>query len=145
MSTAPHQRAEYKAHMRAALAALAEQAQPLLTRLQFDLRHFDSLDRAEQIRLVVAGFALFAFLIWCGRVFAERRLQRWCKGEGFELLDWRRAFFFEGPNAWWRSKYQACYRIEVRDHQGYERTGYVVFGSFWLGWPLSRRVRVEWD
>lgn len=131
--------------MRALLAALAWEAQHVLTRVEFDVRHFKAIDRSEQIVLVVAAAAVFLALIWSGRVFSERRLQRWCRQEGYELLDWRRAYFFEGPNAWWRSKYQSCYRIEVRDHQGYERIGYVVFGSYWLGWPLSRQVRVRWD
>ena len=131
--------------IRPLIAALAVEAQHLLNRINFDLHHFDALARTEQIWLVVTGTTLFALLIWSGRVFAERRLQRWCRREGFELLDWRRAYFFEGPNAWWRSRYQACYRVEVRDSQGYERTGYVVFGSYWVGWPLSRQVRVHWD
>jgi hypothetical protein len=131
--------------IRALLVDLAVAARRGIDRVNFDLRHFDSLDRAEQITFVVTAAAVLVLLIWVGRVISERRLQRWCRQEGFELLDWRRAYFFEGPNAWWRSKYQVCYRIEVRDHQGYERIGYIVFGSYWIGWPLSRRVRVTWD
>ena len=117
----------------------------IAARLVHDVQHFESLDRAEQLALVFGALVLFGLLIWCGRVFSEWRLQRWCGREGFELLDWQGVWFFQGPNAPWRSQYQDCYRIEVRDREGYERTGYVVFGRYWLGWPFSRKVTVEWD
>ena len=117
----------------------------LAARLARDVQHFDSLDRAEQLVLAMGAAMLFGLGLWWGRVFSQRRLQRWCQREGFELLDWRGVWFFQGPNAPWRSKYQDCYRVEVRDRAGYERTGYVVFGRYWLGWPFSRKVQVEWD
>ena len=104
-------------------------------------------DALGSSREVAAGVAV-AFLllaIWVGHGFSGRRLRRWCEQEGFELLDWRGAWFFEGPGAWLRSQYQHCYRIEVRDRDGIERSGFVTFGTFWLGWPFSRNVRVEWD
>lgn len=117
----------------------------LATRLARDVQQFDSLDRAEQLVLIFGAAVLFGLGLWWGRVISERRLQRWCQREGFELLDWRGVWFFQGPNAPWRSQYQECYRIEVRDREGYERTGYLVFGRYWLAWPFSRKVTVEWD
>ena len=65
--------------------------------------------------------------------------------QGFELLDWRGARFFEGPDAWLRSRNQLTYRIEVRDREGFTREGYLIIGSYWIGWPFSRKVRVVWD
>jgi len=87
---------------------------------------------------------LGAMLVW--RIFGARRLiRRWCREEGYELLDWQSAWFFEGPNAWLRSRNQMTYRIEVRDRDGLTREGYLVIGSYWIGWPFSRRIRVTWD
>lgn len=111
----------------------------LAARLARDVQHFDSLDRAEQLVLAMGAAMLFGLGLWWGRVFSQRRLQRWCQREGFELLDWRGVWFFQGPNAPWRSQYQDCYRIEVRDREGYERTGYVIFGRFgWRGRSAAR-------
>jgi hypothetical protein len=84
-------------------------------------------------------------MLWLGRLIGRRRVTRWCAGEGYTLIDWRRAKFFEGPNAWFRSDNLDAYYIEVRDRQGLTRAGYLVFGSFWWPWPLSRKVRVKWD
>ena len=104
-----------------------------------------ALSTAEQVVIGLGVALLFALLLWWGHVWSARRIARWCDEQGFELVDWRGARFFEGPHAWFRSENQDAYRIEVRDRDGLIRAGYLVFGSYWWGWPFSRTGRVEWD
>jgi hypothetical protein len=82
-------------------------------------------------------------LLWTGQIGAKRRVTRWCEREGYQLVTWRGAWFYEGPRAWCRTEEEDAYRIEVRDRKGQTRSGYVVFGTWWN--PFSRKVRVEWD
>lgn len=104
-----------------------------------------TLSLPAQVALGFGAALAFGVLLWWGQVYSAKRIRRWCDEQGYELVDWRGAKFFEGPHAWFRSDNQDAYRIEVRDRQGVIRGGYVVFGSFWRGWLFSRRVRVEWD
>ncbi len=92
------------------------------------------------IGLIVAALV---FALATGRAWSRWRVRRWCREQDYELLEFRGAWFFEGPGAWLRSENQAAYRVRVRDRRGLIRGGYVVFGSYWL--PLSRKVRVEWE
>ena len=101
------------------------------------------LSGLELVAAVMGAVLAFLVLLWWGRVYSARRIARWCKTEGYELVDWRGAKLFEGPNAWFRTDGQDAYYIEVLDRQGLTRGGYLVFGSPW--WPFSRRVRVKWD
>jgi hypothetical protein len=95
--------------------------------------------------LFIVGVTIAAFIVVLvtGRMWSRWQVRRWCDDQGYDLVDWRGAKFFEGPGAWLRSENQDAYRIEVRDRQGTPRAGYVVFGSYWAPW--SRKVRVEWD
>jgi hypothetical protein len=93
--------------------------------------------------MIAVAIAAFIVAIVTGRIWSRRQVERWCEHHGYELVEWRGARFFEGPGAWRRSENQDAYRIEVRDRQGLIRSGYVVFGSYWIPW--SRKVRVEWD
>jgi hypothetical protein len=95
--------------------------------------------------LVVVGVTILALIaaLVTGRAWSRWQVGRWCKRQGYELVEFRGARFFEGPGAWLRSENQAAYRVQVRDRQDQTRSGYVVFGSNWLPW--SRQVRVEWD
>lgn len=58
-------------------------------------------------------------------------------------MEWRGARVSEGPNAWWRPDNQDAYYIEVRDHHGLIRTGYIVYASFWF--PYTGRIHVTWN
>jgi hypothetical protein len=95
--------------------------------------------------LFIAAVTIFAiiFLVWTGKLWSHRRMRRWCEREGYELVNWRGAWFYEGPRAWFRTEDEDAYYVEVRDRDGLTRTGYVVFGTWWH--PFSRKVRVEWD
>ena len=103
------------------------------------------LSRVEQVLILLGAAMAIIVLLWWGRLYAARRVTRWCHEQGYELVDWRGAKFFEGPKAWFRTDNQDAYYIEVRDRQGLTRAGYLVFGSYWWPWPFSRNVRVEWD
>ncbi len=78
-----------------------------------------------------------------GQWLSRRRVRHWCERQGYELLDWRGAWFYEGPGRWLRSENQYAYYIEVRDRQGLTRGGYLVFGSYWH--PFSSKAEVKWD
>jgi hypothetical protein len=82
-------------------------------------------------------------LLWTGKIWARRQVTRWCEREGYDLVTFRGAWFYEGPRAWLRTENEYAYRVEVRDHHGLTRTGYVLFGTWWH--PFGGRVRVEWD
>jgi hypothetical protein len=97
----------------------------------------------QAVTVVISTVIAFLLLLWWGRVYSARRIARWCEQEGYELVEWRGAKFFEGPSAWFRSDNEDAYYIEVRDRHGLTRAGYLVFGSFW--WPFRRKVRVKWD
>lgn len=95
--------------------------------------------------LLVIGVSVLVFIVLLvtGRAWSRWRVGRWCKQQDYELVEFRGAWFFEGPGGWMRSENQDAYHIEVRDRQGLTRSGYVVFGSYW--WRWSGKVRVEWD
>jgi ABC-type nickel/cobalt efflux system permease component RcnA len=92
------------------------------------------------VAVTILGFIV---LLWTGSIWARRRITRWCEREGYKLVTFRGAWFYEGPRAWLRTDSEYAYHVEVRDRHGLTRTGYVMFGSWWN--PFSRRVRVEWD
>jgi hypothetical protein len=95
--------------------------------------------------VLVIGVVILAVAaaIISGQWLSRRRLRRWCEQQGYDLLDWRGAWFYEGPGKWLRSENQHAYYIEVRDRQGFTRAGYLVFGSYWH--PFSRKAEVKWD
>jgi hypothetical protein len=64
------------------------------------------LSRPEQVAIVLGAVLVFTLLLWWGRMYSARRIARWCDEQGYELVDWRGAKVFEGPNAWFRSENQ---------------------------------------
>lgn len=88
------------------------------------------------IGVVIAGVVF-------GRWYRSRRVSAWCRAHKFELIDWDGAWFFEGPNRFWRSDNQDVVRVAVRDRDGLVRCGYLTFGGYWN--PFSRKVEVRWD
>lgn len=100
-------------------------------------------DSANPLVLAAVGALSIVALLWTGKLWARWQVTRWCEREGYELVEFRGAWFFEGPRAWLRTEDEHAYHVEVRDHHGDPRTGYVVFGTWWH--PFSSKVRVEWD
>lgn len=97
---------------------------------------------ADALLMALCAIAVFILALATGWVASRWRIRRWCAREGFELVYFRGARFFEGPGAWFRSENQDAYYIEVLDHQGMTRAGYLVFGSRWF--PFGK-VSVKWD
>jgi hypothetical protein len=92
------------------------------------------------VAVTILGIVVLA---WTGGIWARWQVSRWCRREGYELVTFRGARFYEGPRAWFRTENEDAYHVEVLDRHGLTRTGYVVFGSWWH--PFSLKVRVEWD
>jgi hypothetical protein len=78
-----------------------------------------------------------------GRWYWKRRVERWARDQGYSLVSFKGARFFEGPGRWRRNENMFTFRIVVRDSAGSERLGWLTFGSFWSFWPTSR-VDVRW-
>ena len=102
-----------------------------------------SLSSPDPILVVTVTIATIIVGLWIGKIWARWQVKRWCEREGYELVAFRGAWFYEGPRAWLRTENEDAYHLEVRDRRGETHTGYVVFGTRWH--PFSRRVRVEWD
>ena len=93
--------------------------------------------------LVTLGLAIFFTIvaIVIGRVFYERRIRRWTQSKGLTLVDWRMAWFYEGPDAPIRSKYRHVFWIEVEDRDGIATTGWLTY-SFW---PFNPDPEIDWN
>jgi len=105
----------------------------------------DRLNAGEPVLMVIAIAVICAVMYGVHRLYGGWQVRRWCRNNDFILLDWRGAWFFEGPGAWFRSDNQDAYYIEVEDNQGMIRGGYLIFGSFWWPWPINPDVRVRWE
>ena len=92
--------------------------------------------------IVAATIAIAIPFRVLGTFYWRRRITRWCREQGFALVHWHRARFYEGPRAWWRSEHQDTFLIEVLEQDNILREGYLVFGSYW-GFA-SRRVEIHW-
>ena len=101
------------------------------------------LNSPHPLLLVTVTVVAIVVLLWLGKRWAHRQVSRWCEREGYELVTFRGAWFYEGPRAWLRTDSEYAYHVEVRDRYGLPRTGYLLFGSWWN--PFSGKVRVEWD
>jgi hypothetical protein len=84
-------------------------------------------------------FTLGAILI--GRLMYGRRIRRWAKSRKLTLVDWRPAWFYEGPDAFLRSRYRNVFWIEVEDRDGIATTGWLVYS--W--WPFDTDPEIEWN
>jgi hypothetical protein len=74
------------------------------------------------------------------RRVSSRRVSRWCRRQGFQLLRWRDAKLFEGPSSW--TPGQRHYRIQIVDGDGLRRAGYLVFARRII---FLRCQQVLWD
>jgi hypothetical protein len=96
---------------------------------------------------LVAGVLVAAILWWYH--WAKKResamLQKWAEQNGFEiLLCDPREISGAGPFPYWKHPKQPVYFVRVRDKQGAERSGWVMFGSFWGGTWDSDKAEVSW-
>ena len=101
-----------------------------------------SLDSPHPLFIVAVTIVAIIVLMWTGKIWTRRQVTRWCEREGYELVSFRGAWFYEGPRAWLRTEEEDAYHVEVRDRHGDARMGYVVFG---LWYPFSGKITVEWD
>ncbi len=105
---------------------------------------------AEWFRLNPAqGYVLLGgaviLLLWLSRIYWRNKLTRWAREQGYTLIRYRGAWFFEGPSAWRRSKNQHAFRVVVEDRNGLRRSCWIMFGTFW-GFTWGNPVTaVEWD
>jgi hypothetical protein len=91
---------------------------------------------AGVILLVVAGISL-------GRVFWRWRIGRWARAQGFRLVGFTGAKFYEGPSAFFRTENRDEFHVVVEDGQGRQRSGWLCFGSNLN--PFSFAVEMRWD
>jgi hypothetical protein len=84
----------------------------------------------------VAAFVPFTH----SRRSTRRRVSRWCRRQGYELLRWRDAKLFEGPSSW--DAHERHYRIQIIDADGYRRAAYLTFARKRV---FERCTEVLWD
>ena len=101
-----------------------------------------SLDSPHPLFIVAVTIVAIIVLMWTGMIWARRQVTRWCEREGYELVSFRGAWFYEGPRAWLRTEGEDAHHVEVRDRHGDTRMGCVAFGSWY---PFSGKITVEWD
>ncbi len=70
-------------------------------------------------------------------------LSRWAAGEGHELLETRRAWFYPGP--FWLRSGQAVFFIRLVNANGTRRMGWVRIGRGCALWPVADAVEVRWE
>jgi len=70
----------------------------------------------------------------------RRRVMRWCRRHGYELLRWRDAKLFEGPSTW--DAEERHYRIQIVDADGQRRAAYLTFARQLV---FLRCTEVLWD
>ena len=70
----------------------------------------------------------------------RRRVLRWCRRHGYELLRWRDAKLFVGPSSW--DARERHYRIQIIDADGHRRAAYLTFARQLV---FQRCTEVLWD
>jgi hypothetical protein len=79
--------------------------------------------------LMIAGIGLLVFVLTrVGHYYWSYRLNRWAAEQGFTLIKFRGAKFYEGPSAWLRSDSQSLFRVQVENKRGEKVNGWVMFG-----------------
>lgn len=89
-----------------------------------------------------------------GEWLTRRKLERWARAQGCQLLEFHGAPFWRGPRAWRRMDYQEDYQVVVQDAAGRRRKAWVLYTSRWhglgpqdvevgRGWVRSRRARTR--
>ena len=83
-------------------------------------------------------------LIVVGEWLARRKIERWARRQGLQLLEFKGAPAWRGPRAWRRTENQEDYQILVQDASGRRRRGWLLYTSPWhsLG---PQHVEVRWE
>ena len=97
-------------------------------------------DRAHSLTSVVAEVVAAVVPFTDSRRASRRRVLRWCRRQGFELLRWRSAKLLEGPSSW--DAHQRHYRIQILDAAGRRRAAYLTFARPFV---FERCIEVLWD
>jgi hypothetical protein len=96
--------------------------------------------------VVLASGAVFLLVaLKLSKMYWRRRLTQWAESQRLQLVHFRGAWFYEGPHAWTRGRNQHLFRVLARDHEGRERSCWILFGTWWgftWGEPLTE---VTWD
>lgn len=71
-------------------------------------------------------------------------VRAWARRSGYDRIELRYAWAYQGPFFWTTGRGQIVYRVTVREANGYVRRGWVRCGTWW-GALLSDRVDVRWD
>jgi hypothetical protein len=104
------------------------------------------LDVGPTQLLIFAGTAvLFVAALILAQMYWKRRLTTWAESEHLQLVNFRYAWFYEGPSAWTRSRNQHVFRVVTKDRDGLTRYCWIMFGTFWgftWGEPITK---VEWS
>ena len=97
----------------------------------------------SQIGMLLLLLVIGAFFIWFYFVRPRSMLKQWANAYRFEFVKCQRRWLFKGPYTW---LYQHCaiYRITVKNHQGYERSGWLCCGDIVFG-LLQNKTDVTWD
>ena len=74
------------------------------------------------------------------RRLSRRRVVRWSRRQGVQLLRWREAKLLEGPSSWEADALH--YRIQVMDAVGRQRGAYLTFDRRFV---FARCTEVLWD
>lgn len=96
---------------------------------------------------LIAGtaVALAVVLYWVDRIRRREALYRWSASHGYKLLSFRQPLVTEAsafPIS--ASKSQQVFHVDVESADGKRRSGWVRFGSAWLG-LASNKVDTRWD
>ena len=68
-----------------------------------------------------------------GEWYVQRKVERWARTRGLQLLEFSGAPFWRGPRAWRRNDDQEDYRVVVEDAAGRRRSGWLLYTSRWRG------------
>jgi hypothetical protein len=93
--------------------------------------------------LAVALAVIVGYFAW---FFPRSRslLAQWAARRGVQLIHSDRRWLFQGPYFWTGSRWQPVFRVKVRDHQGRERSGWVLCGGSLSG-VFSNQATETWD
>ena len=85
--------------------------------------------------------ALGMFMVTRGEAGARHAVEAWVKGNGWDLIRANPSTLRKGPHPY-KPPFVIPYTVIVRNHQGYDRRGWLVFkfNGFTLGTP-----EVDWE
>ncbi|MBN1937176.1 MAG: hypothetical protein JW934_21130 [Anaerolineae bacterium] len=88
--------------------------------------------------VIAMGAAIYGFV-----KRSDALLHKWATDNGYQIVRAEFTLFRRGP-FFWSSRYQAVYRVVVRDPAGQVRFGWVRCGG-WLGGVFEDKVEAKLD